>query len=259
MGMSLSLGLGLNSANIGGGGVTPITILDSSLFAWWSTYRADLITLSGSQVTSWRDVVGGYDAVQAVSASRPIYSATSFNGAPGITADAVDDELTLAPLPAAFPIGGAGSEMWSILSQDVAAATVGVKFIASYGGSGNFRRTMDRTAPVGANRASNRGGTGAAETTNQEPTADFSSRHVLRARFGGASNTLGITLDNGAETTTALALAGTTADRLRLFASSSIAAANFYGGTLRDHLITGPLTDTQAAALTAWALPRRML
>src|SRR5688500_3331977 len=78
-----------------GVGVSPVTILGASLLAWWTADRADLITLSGSQVTSWKDVVAGYDVVQGVGGSRPLWSATSFNGAPSLTFDAIDDELTL--------------------------------------------------------------------------------------------------------------------------------------------------------------------
>jgi hypothetical protein len=251
----------INSGNPASKGskADPIVILGSSLLAWWSADRVDLITLSGSQVTSWRDIIAGYDVVQAVSAARPLYSATSFNGAPGVTADAVDDELTITPVPATFPIGGDASEMWSIVSQDLPAATTGIRFLAAYGGATNFRRSSGRNTVAGVNRGENRGGTGVSETANQELTVDLSVRHVIRSRFNGATNTIGLTIDSGAEATTAVTISGTTADRLRLFANTNVTASAFYGGTLRDHLVTGPLTDPQAAALTAWALSRRML
>jgi hypothetical protein len=43
---------------------TPLK-LGTSLLAWWDAERTDLITQASGLVSSWKDAVGGYDAVQA--------------------------------------------------------------------------------------------------------------------------------------------------------------------------------------------------
>jgi len=78
----------------------------------------------GAQVTSWRDVKAGYNMVQAASAARPIYSATSWAGvAPPITLDGVDDELscTDAALLVALPAGAAAGDLWALFDQQWSA------------------------------------------------------------------------------------------------------------------------------------------
>ena len=44
--------------------------LGSDLFACWDAERSDLITHVGGAVSSWKDIVGGYDVVQAVGAAQ---------------------------------------------------------------------------------------------------------------------------------------------------------------------------------------------
>ena len=58
--------------------------LGASLLGWWDAERTDLITLSGSSVTSWADVVAGYAATQGVTASRPRWNAAAFGGVQNI-------------------------------------------------------------------------------------------------------------------------------------------------------------------------------
>jgi hypothetical protein len=55
----IGLALTINNMSLFGGGISPVTILGESLLAWWTADRADLITLSGTQVTSWKDDVWG--------------------------------------------------------------------------------------------------------------------------------------------------------------------------------------------------------
>lgn len=78
-------------------------------------------------VSSWRDIVAGYSAVQASGAAQPVFSSTSFNGSPGLTSDGIDDCLvcTDAALLTGLPAGDAGGELWSLAQNDnlVAGAT----------------------------------------------------------------------------------------------------------------------------------------
>lgn len=254
MGMSLGIGLGLTHGR--GGGANPVSILGSSLKAWWTADRPDLITLSGAQVTSWRDVVGAYDAVQAVSASRFVYDAASFNGAPSMALDGVDDEMTLAPVPAGIPTGATPSEAWAIVQQDALPGDTGPRYIASWGGvSGGLRRGPNRLPVTGVNRGRSLSGNGTSDLVAADTVVDFSTRHAIRSEQ--AATETRVSIDGGAVTAAAAALASTGTTRLRIGALTPNVASLFWKGHIRDFLITAPLTADQAMALWAWALPRR--
>lgn len=254
--MDLSLRLGIGSiATLGaGGGVSPVTILGASLLAWWTADRADLITLSGSQVSSWKDVVAGYDVVQAVGGARPLYSATGFNGAPGLTFDGLDDELTLASVP--LPTGANPCEMHGILQQDALPADATTRRWFSYGGiSNNDARQVNRSVVTGANRASGITGIGASPTFPTGVPEDFSGRHVHRMVLTGSAHWQKV--DNGAPGAPLAAVPATGTTRVRIGAATS--GLGFWHGKIRDILVTSLLTTEQATALEAWAFPRRML
>ncbi len=255
----IGLSLALPNAALWGGGVSPVTILGSSLLAWWTADRADLITLSGAQVTSWKDVTHSYDAVQAVSGARPLYSATSFNGAPGLTYDGTDDELTCtnAALLAALPDGAEPSEMWGIAQQNALVADTGVRILISAGAAtSTTRRGLERAVNTGINRLRLLTGTGGSSTTLIGTVSELGSRHVMRGRWSSTDH--GVSVDDAAETAGAVVPA-TTLSRVRIGSVSNTTPANFWSGPVRDVLATGPLSAAQIAALNAWALPRRML
>lgn len=239
-----------------GVGGSPVTILGASLLGWWTADRADLFTLSGAQVSAWRDVVAGYELSQAIGGSRPLFSATSFNGAPGVTLDGSDDELTLASTP--FPTGANPCEVWAIVQQDTAVGDATLRRLFSYGGnSANTRRTVNRALVGGVNRANITAGTGAAEPTTTNTNVDFSSRHMLRAQFTGTAIPVDVDGVAAAAPTAAVPATGTT--RTRMGANTGDTALGFYQGIVRDLLVTLPLSTDVAAALQAWALPRRRL
>lgn len=231
-------------------------MLGASLLAWWTADTAGLITLNGTAVTSWKDVVAGYDAVQGVSAARPLYSATSFNGVPSVTFDGTDDELTLASQP--FPSGADLSEMWAVVEQDDAAGSPVDRSFIGYGGVDfTSHRRAFRVVSTGVNRAQARTGTGGASINTLETATDFSSRHLVRVQFGTTETAVSVD-DGTAETGAAVPATGTTRSRIGA-SSANAAAANFWLGKIRDVLITGPLSAAQVTDLNAWALPRRML
>lgn len=233
-------------------------MLGASLLAWWTADRSDLITLSGAQVTSWRDVVGGYDAVQAVGASRFIYDAASFNGAPSMASDGIDDEMTLAPVPPGIPTGATPSEAWAIVQQDALPGDATPRYIASWGGvSGGLRRGPNRLPNLGVNRGRSLSGTGAGDVVATDLTVDFTGRHAIRSEQDVTDTR--VSLDGGAITSTAMVLAATGTTRLRLGALTPNVPSLFWSGLIRDFLITAPLTADQVAAMWAWSLPRRRL
>lgn len=63
-------------------GFTALSI--PGLFAQLDASRQTSVTVSGSQVTVWKDGVRGQNAFQSTPASRPIYNPTALNGMPGV-------------------------------------------------------------------------------------------------------------------------------------------------------------------------------
>ena len=250
-GMSIGPSLGLDSST--GRGVNPVSILGTSLLAWWTADRADLITLSGAAMTSWKDVVAGRDMVQAVSAARPSWSAASFNGAPSATLDGVDDEMTLVSQP--FPTGGL-FEIWGVIQQDALAADATTRVFFGYGSDGSVNQVRaQRIVAGGNNRAQIACGNGTSGNGVFEGIVELLGRHVVRSRI--TASQIFISVNGGAEEPASVVpLLGAT--RARVGATANNTAAGFWSGKIRDILVTGPLTTNQATALNAWALPRRM-
>lgn len=215
---------------------TPLA-LGSSLLAWWDAERSDLITQAGGLVSSWRDVVGGYDAVQAVGGSQPIWSATSFNGRPGITGDGTDDELTLAPVPAAIPIGANACEMWAVVSQAALVADATLRMAFSYGNTTATARNIQRVVDTGNNRARGNSGDGASARSSLNTAVDFSTRHVVRLRIDLTAFQCDVDQQAGAVSATA---SNTASSRLRFFASAAATAANFWNGGVNTGLLVDP-------------------
>lgn len=241
-----------------GVGASPVTILGTSLVAWWTADRSYLLTLSGSQVTSWKDVVAGYDAVQAVSSARPLYSATSFNGSPGVTFDGVDDELTsvTAALLAVLPTGAAPGEIITILqSDDLVADTSAGTFVAYGSDSFTTQRRVNRVVTTGINGTQAQVGNGSSSVNATTITPPLDTRHLVRAQVAAASTT--ISVDDNVGTTTA-GVPATVVSRLRLGATAGATATQPFNGKLRDIIVTNAiLTASQWTALKAWGLPRR--
>lgn len=253
---ALGLGLSLPFLVGRGGGVawTPVA-LGAALLAWWTADRADLLTLSGAQVTSWKDVVAGYDMAQGVSAARPVYSATGWNGFPGISSDGVDDELTLGSV--SWPSGAAPSELWALVQQDALVADTTSRTALSYGGASTASgRGLRRVVSGGANRGALAVGDGAVLTTDTETTVNLSTRHVMRGIIGGAASTVSV---DAATTSGSAVVPNTSTSRTRLFAANASAASLFWNGKARDFLITQPLSIDQAVQLAAYLNARRAL
>ena len=241
-----------------GGGVWTPAALGSKLLAWWNADRADLITLSGNQVTSWRDAVAGYDLAQAVAGARPIYSATGFNGFPAITFVVAEaDELTLAPSP--LPSGAVPCEVWSVAQQNALVGDTASRAFISWGNTtAGRRRQVGRAVTGGLIHARAIGGTGAANVTLDGTNVTLNSRHVIRTRF--AAELLSMWVDGISEGAVAMALGGTATDRVRVGSSPGAAASNSWDGPGREILVTDlTLTPGEVAALDAYTLSRRAL
>lgn len=240
----------LMTAATQGGGWSPAA-LGSSLLAWWDAERTDLITQSSGAVSSWRDIVGGYDAVQATGAAQPMFSATSFNGRPGVTFDATDDELTCTDSALLSQLGGATAyEMWALVDQQALPADATTRVLMSVGGNtGGSNRNLQRIVSGGVNRARFIVG-----VTTALPSGDYSGRHVFRGRADGAD--IQAYLD-GVASSTAAVVPTTAADRVRIGATPLSAAGSFWNGVVPALLITTALSAGNAAQLQAY-LSRRV-
>ncbi|MDQ5978556.1 MAG: hypothetical protein QG602_1530 [Verrucomicrobiota bacterium] len=252
----LRFGLSLSMQGRGRAGVAWMPLnLGAALLAWWCADRSDLITLSGNQVTSWKDAKNAYDAVQAVSAARPTWSATGFNGAPGLTLDGIDDCLGMASQP--FPSGSDPVEIWGVVQQDALPADTGVRHLISYGGgAATTRRTLSRVVSGGVNRGAAQIGNGTANPSPANTTIDLSSRHLARSIV--TSTTASVSVDASALTSLSVVPA-TGAARLRIGASDGAAPSAFWSGKIRDVVITSALSTDEATQLQSYLLARRML
>jgi hypothetical protein len=247
-----SFGLGESVVALKGASApfTPLS-LGASLLAWWNADRSDLISLSGSQVSSWRDVVAAYDLSQAVAGSMPLYSATSFNGHPGVTADGVDDELTLGGVP--LPSGSAPFEIWATVRQDALVADTTFRAFFAYGGtSGNTSVQLLRWVSGGQNAVLLQIGQGGSVVQPVQTTTDLSGYRYIRGR-SGATGIVGIDGVDGGSLASAQSISTT---RTRMFANTANTAGNFGKCANRDVIVTAPLTAPQAAQMSAWCATR---
>jgi len=84
-------------AAAGAGGLWSPADLGANLYSWLDANDPATISLSGANVTQWSDKSGNnINAVNATTASQPLYSASSFQSMGGITFDGVNDFLAIA-------------------------------------------------------------------------------------------------------------------------------------------------------------------
>lgn len=227
--------------------------LGADLLAWWDAAQG--ITVTGSGVSSWVDRKSGYTLAQATDANRPAYSATGFNGAPGLTFDGTTHRLSMESQP--FPSGANPCEVWAVVQQDALAADATNRMVMAYGGAtGLTARQTFRTVVTGTNRLGCAVGTGAAALTASNSNGEFSSRHVVRLAFGATSTDL--SLDGG----TAASLSATPSTgtvRVRVGSSQADTPAFFWQGKIRDVIVTNLLSAEKAAFLETFLLSRRAL
>lgn len=230
-----------------GGGV-PFAPADlgASLLAAWDAERADLIT--GASVSSWKDTVAAYDAVQATGANQPAYSATSFNGRPGVTFNGTSSELTYAATTG-LPTSATACEMWALVDQTALAADATIRFIVAWGGTASTNNRLLRRSVSTLNRGSTSVGNGSTSVASQTIAVDFSGRHLIRG-IVSATDTSAVIDGTAGGANAVVPATGTT--RLRLGAGTANTAANFWQGVINCVFITDLLSAGQAAQMTAY-------
>lgn len=243
----------------GAGGYNPVAALGTDLIAYWDARRSDLITIA-TGVSSWKDIVAGYDATQATGANQPTYSATSFNGDAALSFDGVNHSLTSTTpaLLSALPTGSTPCELWALFSQEALVGDATGRDIVSYGSSGSFLdcRMIGRVVTGGANRARGYTGDGAAVQARTGTNVDLSSRHVMRWVVGSTSSTL--TIDGISEGTLSV-IPSTVAARFRIGAAPGSSSISLHQGKIAVIMVTKALSTGEAAALQNYLLQRRLL
>lgn len=235
-----------------GGAWTPKR-LGPALLGWWDAEEAPTITQSGGAVSSWRDRVATYDAAQSTGASKPSYSATSFNGRPGITFDGVDDELSFLSTP--FPTGANPSDIWALVDQTALAADTGNRAILSWGdGATNTNRTFLRGVSGAANRAGQQTGTGASSVINFNSSTDLSGRHVARGLVTASAQQEDV---DGVAGASVGVVPGINAGRTRIGGNPNLTPGALWQGAFNTILVLNPpATTDQAAQILAYLKAR---
>lgn len=232
----------------GGGEPSPAwspTDLGATLLGWFLAED-----LTPGAVASWVDRVGAYDFTGA-GAEQPTASATSYNGAPGVTFDGVANCLTLASVP--FPTGASACNIWAVADQTALAADATARIIFGYGGDANTgQRRLYRSVTSGQNRPFGLVGTGgAAPTANL--AADFSGRHYVRTNISGSSVAAGM---DGTMSSGTAAVPATGTSRCRIGAVPNVAASSFFQGVIREIAITAAMTAQQVTDMNAYMAGR---
>jgi hypothetical protein len=230
-------------------GFSPLSL--AALRDEWDAERAGQLTLNGGLVSAWRTTKNGFSAEQATSSSRPAYSPTGFNGRPGLTLDGVDDFMTYEGV-GNFPTGSEPCEIWALVdqTQPVEAPATGVIF--SYSGTTDgSRRVMFRRVVTGVPLLSAIVGTGAGQPTLD--ASPFVGRAVCRLVVGETASQVFM---NGTPGTTRAAVPATGITRTRIGANSSGTPNIFGKGVLNYIGVFEPLTDTEAAQMTAFLKAR---
>jgi len=222
------------------------------VLSWWDSAWGG--SIDGSGRADWYDRKAGARATSSVAGTIPAYSATSFNGAPGWTFDGVDDRMVLGSTMPSWPSGAAESTIWAVVKQDVPGATASTQCIFSYGGSnGNNSRALSRTQVTATSRATARAGTGAGVTAATDGAVDFSSRHLVEAKFGATQVEVKI---DGGTSTTAAAVPSTTLTTFRM--GCLVGNSGFWAGVIRHVVITdGTLSAQNITDLRTFLLGQR--
>lgn len=252
MAITQGYGVGVDRATVIASGIE--SILGPDLLGYWDATRTDKLTLVSGGVSSWKDIKNNYDLIQTSATARPIYSATSFGGDPGLSFDGTDDFLHLTPH--SFPINAVGSEIWCVCSQDALVADAAVRHVVAMGASSTTYRSLARTTSGGLNLVRAGAGAGAGAVLSTLDGVDISGRLVMRGVFDGANVWVEA---NGVADPSSAVVPTTSNVRMRVGAFVNSGAGNFWLGQVAVILIVNPLTAEKATSLRAQLLSRRRL
>lgn len=214
--------------------------LGSDLISWWDSSSG--VGLSGSAVTSWTDKVGSLAPAQGTAANQPTFSATSYNGKPGISFDGTADHLTVTSV-GSLPTGTAQVDMFAAV--DVAAVAASSRRIFNYGAGndsqscGLFRRVTS-SQDFAAAYASN----GTSAIPVNAPVA-FAGRSAI-AGFVRAD---GVQAWHDGQYSTITALVPSVGTTRTVIGVNTALSGSFWSGTIRDIIVTLPLNQGRREAM----------
>lgn len=249
LGLGVALGQQAAYANV----VGPQTFLGSSLIAIWDAEASGSITENGNLVGSWRDTKGGLTPTQAISGSKPVYSATAFNGRPGLIVDGVDDYLELTGV-GGLPIGAAPCEIWALVDQTSDSTITTARNVIAWGNDTNTSRRLRKTVASGVNRAQAVVGTSGAASIPANLAVDFTGRKLVRLIITGTTVAVQVD-DNLTASVSAVPVTGSL--NLRIGAQEGSGPTGYWQGVINAILVTQLLDTAKAAALQAWANARK--
>lgn len=232
-----------------GGGWTPAD-LGAKLLAWWDAEILASLTMSGNIVSSWTDKVAGYVVSASFAGQRPVYTASGFAGRPALAFDGIDDSLLMQAVP--FPTGSDGSELWAVVDQQSEETSGAARVALSYGGGGNAGRRLTRGFAFSRAAALAAVGNGAAQVSAIENTVPFIGRHTARAVI--EPTLIGVQADSSPLSTVAMVPA-TGANNTTIGRAQS-GETLYWVGLVNSAIITGLLTNEEAAKMSAWGLKR---
>lgn len=238
MRLGLGVALGRNAAYAHAPDIPGV--LGPSLLAMWDAERVDTLTLSGANVVTWRDRVLGLAPTQPLGASRPIWSANSFNGRPGVIFDGADDYLEGGAV--GLPVAANASELWMLVDQAAPASDLTTARPAlEYGGAtAPTRRGLRRALDLSTSQS--RAAATVNSSVNRNTAVLFEGRKVVRVKFGASSTTVSI---DGVEQSFTVTPT-TEATILRIGAIAAGSATAFWMGAINLALMTLPLSNEQA-------------
>ncbi len=193
----------------------------SGLYSWYDASQQSQITLNGSAVSEWRDIVGGRHLSQATAANQPAYTTAGQNGRNCITYSGSGKSLR-ASVASDWEFLHDGSSQWAmyvvascdatsgsgtahtyVSSYSISAATYNLRGIALWhdfgalAGNNNLRATISASAGLVARRDLSATGLGvvrAYEMLGNPADGTSSNRLTLKNQAGAAgSNTNGTT------------------------------------------------------------------
>jgi hypothetical protein len=216
----------------------PIARLGSSVYAYFDAERPESLSLSGSNVTSWRDLKNGLVVNQSTSGSKPIYTASAFNGRPGITFDGTDDHL-ISNGTGGIPTGAAPLEMWVLADNKADANDSTARRTIAWGSTSNNDSMMNFVSQA---KFTTSAGTGSA-TVGSQPVGSSFGRHVMRGRASGTLITSYIDNVTGPTWNAVPAITGT---KLAIGAMPVPSVFAYFLGSISAIIITAPLSTADA-------------
>lgn len=212
--------------------------LGAKLLAWWDVEDAATLTLTGSQISGWRDKVTNTNLTQGIGGSRPLYQATSFNGRPAAFFDGIDDTLEIASV--FLPSGDAHSEIYILVDAPLGSVDTASRAALAYGGTtGATSRGVRRSGGDGTGRL-------VALTNN---TAVTLTTVLFEGRQQGLaiSSPTTVTARVGSEQASVAAVPATGTVRTRIGAGTTgtPANANFWLGLINSIIVTSELTEPE--------------